>query len=131
MAFNGKKKEIDYNAIDCVIGDNSRIKGEFHTTGSAHISGQVEGKVVVEGDLFIAEPSNIQAEIKSTRLVVAGKVTGNVTAVTSLEITKTGQVNGDILSARLNIEDGAIYNGKVKISAPQSSKASWSEPTEL
>lgn len=122
MAFMGKKKdEVDYNAIDCVVGENSKIKGEFYTSGSAHISGEVEGKIKVEGALFIAESSNIQGEIEGSRVVVSGKVVGNVTARASLEITKTGKVDGDIFSAHLNIEDGAIYNGRVKIAVTNAS----------
>jgi len=135
----GAKKRDDYNAIDCVIGENSKLKGEFHTKGSMHVSGEVEGKIQADGDIFLAETASIKGDIEGARISVSGKVVGNVHAHAGIEIAKMGQVEGDINTPRLTIEDGANYKGKVNIGTLDkavSTSSAWAskkapEPAEL
>jgi cytoskeletal protein CcmA (bactofilin family) len=53
---------------------------------------------------------------------VYGKVVGNVRARGRVEITKDGSITGDIACARISIEDGAHFKGRIEID-PARSKA--------
>jgi cytoskeletal protein CcmA (bactofilin family) len=42
-------------------------------------------------------------------------VTGNLRASDRVEIKKDGSVTGDIVTARISIEDGAFFKGRIEI----------------
>ena len=44
-----------------------------------------------------------------------GKIMGNVHARGRVDIKKDGSITGDIASARISIEDGAYFKGRIEI----------------
>jgi cytoskeletal protein CcmA (bactofilin family) len=48
-------------------------------------------------------------------VVVYGKVHGNLRASDRVEIKKDGSVTGDVITARISIEDGAFFKGRIEI----------------
>ena len=59
--------------------------------------------------------AHIHGDIVAREVVVAGKVIGNVNAPDRIELKKGGSVVGDLTTARLVIEDGAIFKGTIEI----------------
>jgi len=55
--------------------------------------------------------------------VVSGKVVGNVHARGRVDIKKDGSVTGDISTARISIEDGAHFKGRIEIDPTKSQAA--------
>ncbi len=64
----------------------------------------------------------VRTEIHAGEVVVYGKVVGNLHARARVDVKKTGSVIGDILTARISIEDGAQFKGRIEI-APAKSQA--------
>jgi len=57
-------------------------------------------------------------EISSIRVgnaVVQGKIKGDVNAMGTVEISKTGEIYGEITCRKLIVNKGGIFNGKVKM----------------
>jgi len=52
-----------------------------------------------------------------------GRVVGNVHARGRVEITKEGSITGDIACARISIEDGAHFKGRIEIDPTRSRAA--------
>ncbi|PYT65552.1 MAG: hypothetical protein DMG39_28535 [Acidobacteria bacterium] len=48
-------------------------------------------------------------------MVAFGKIMGNVHARGRVDIKKDGSITGDIASARISIEDGAYFKGRIEI----------------
>ena len=109
--FGEKKEEAKKGKVETILGTGTEVKGDIHTKGSLRIEGKVNGNIKADGDLFIGESGDIQTEIEARKIVIAGKVKGNVIARDKLEILPKGRLEGDIKTAKLKIEEGAIFIG--------------------
>ena len=56
----------------------------------------------------------VQANISAREVVIMGKVTGNVECSDRVDIRSEGTLNGDVVSARISVEDGAMLRGSVQ-----------------
>ena len=105
--------------VDSVVGVKGRFKGEFTSTASLNINGEFEGKIKTNGEILVAPGGRVVGEIEGGTVIVSGRVDGNVIAKEQLEITKTGRINGDLCGGRIVIEEGASYQGRVKVEAAE------------
>jgi len=108
-----KKKGLE--GINSLIGEGTIFKGEINTSGSLRVAGEVVGKIQAKGDVFVSENGKVQGNIFADRVVVAGEVEGNIKSRNGLEITKTGRVDGEVVCDKLLIEEGSVYQGRVKV----------------
>jgi cytoskeletal protein CcmA (bactofilin family) len=96
------------------IGKSVIIKGELSGSEDLTIEGQVEGKIELkENVLTIGANGKIRAQVFAKALIVQGEVSGNITATEKVEIRDGGSVDGDIVSPRVAIADGAHFRGSV------------------
>lgn len=98
------------------IGKSLHMKGEITGSEDLLIDGEVEGTIVLEDNsLTIGPNGNVQANVKAKSIVVLGHLTGNVRCSERVEIRKTGLLEGDLSTARIVIEDGAVFRGSIDI----------------
>ena len=95
-----------------VVGRGARVDGTVVSAGSLRIDGQVTGKIVADGDVILAPPSEVEAEIEGQNVVVAGRFKGNITARAKAELAQGGRVEGDIQSKVLVVGEGAVFSGQ-------------------
>ncbi len=116
--FSGEGKQHSPGAVDSLIGEKAKFKGEIITAGSISVNGEFEGKLTSQGEVILGSTSKVSGTIQGSAVVVSGKVEGNIIAAQHLEITKSGKVNGDLTGGRIVIEEGSSYRGRVKVQAP-------------
>ena len=63
--------------------------------------------------LTIGPNGRIKAQVFAKSVIVLGEVTGNVTASDKVDIRDNGSVDGDIVSPRVAIAEGAHFRGSV------------------
>ena len=96
------------------IGKSVVIKGELSGSEDLTIEGQVEGKIELKDHLLTIGPNGrIKAQIFAKTVIVLGEVNGNVSASEKVEIRDGGSVDGDIVSPRVAIAEGAHFRGSV------------------
>jgi cytoskeletal protein CcmA (bactofilin family) len=97
-AENGNNGQ-ERNSI--VLGPKDRLIGQLFIEGDLRVSGTVEGTLEATGDIEISG---------------AGKVNGDVTAYNRLTVgSDASLIAGDVRVARLTVEDGATFSGKVSM----------------
>jgi cytoskeletal protein CcmA (bactofilin family) len=105
------------------IGKSVVIKGELNGSEDLTIEGHVEGTIQLrEHVLTIGPNGRIKAQVFAKSVIVLGEVTGNVTASDKVDIRDAGSVDGDIISPRVAIAEGAHFRGSVDMqrkSGPQ------------
>ena len=102
------------------IGKSIVFKGDLSGDEDLQIDGQVEGGVqLANHQLTIGETGRVQAQLYAKSVIVIGHVTGNITATERVEIQVNGIVEGDVHTPRLIVADGAVLNGGVEMSKPQ------------
>ena len=98
------------------LGASIQIKGEVTGTEDLHIDGIVEGPIRLKGhELTVGPAAQLTSEIHAGDVIAFGKIMGNVHARGRVDIKKDGSITGDISSARISIEDGAYFKGRIEI----------------
>jgi len=117
------------SAVAATIGQGIRIKGEVTGTEDLFVDGYVEGKLNLAADcsLTIGPNGNIKADLVAREIIVRGKVEGKVIARDKLQIGSTGEINGEVQTGRLAIEDGATLRGKVEAGRMETQKTAESK----
>src|SRR5436309_13907865 len=98
------------------IGKSLVIKGEVTGSESLYIDGRVEGSINLAGNrVTVGRNGVVAANINAREIVVIGKVRGNLTASDRADIRSDSSLTGDVVAARISIEDGAVLNGGMDI----------------
>jgi len=96
------------------IGKSIIVKGELSGSEDLTIEGQVEGKIELRDHVLTIGPNGkIKAQVFAKAVVVLGHVTGNVTATEKVDVRENGSVEGDLLSPRVAIAEGAHFRGSI------------------
>jgi len=108
------------------IGKSVVIKGELNGSEDLTIEGHVEGTIQLRDHVLTIGPNGrIKAQVFAKSVIVLGEVTGNVTASEKVDIRDNGSVDGDIISPRVAIAEGAHFRGSVDMQRkgqPQAAK---------
>jgi cytoskeletal protein CcmA (bactofilin family) len=103
------------------LGAGLQIKGHITGTESLQIDGRVDGPITLHGhELTVSRSAQVNSEIHAGQLVVHGKVVGNVYAHDRVDVKTDGSIIGDISTARISIEDGAHFKGRIEIDPTKS-----------
>ena len=102
----------DIQSISTILGNETVFKGTMRFNKPLKIDGKYEGKIESDGFLYIEDGAEVRADIKVASIVVGGIVYGDIEAYEKLEMLETGQVVGNIRTARLKIADGVRFEGK-------------------
>ena len=101
------------------IGKSLRLKGEITGSEDLLIDGEVEGTIELkENSLTVGPNGSVKADVSARSIIVMGHLRGNVRAGEKIEICKTGSLEGDLSTARIVIEDGAVFRGSIDIVKP-------------
>lgn len=115
-----------------VIGKSVVIRGEISAKEDLYLDCDIEGAITLSDSCLTLGPeARIVANVTVRDLVVFGSLSGNIQASGRVELRQSASVTGDIVAARLSIEESAILKGRVElktgstqqVSAPQKTSA--------
>jgi cytoskeletal protein CcmA (bactofilin family) len=90
------------------------MKGELSGSEDLAVEGTVEGTIELRDNVLTIGPNGrVKAQIFAKTVIVLGTVTGNITASDRVDIRDAGSVDGNIVSPRVAIADGAHFRGSV------------------
>lgn len=101
---------------ESTIDSSSAFDGVLRTAHNLRIEGQAKGEVYCDGTLYIAEGGMVDARVVSANITVAGGLTGEILCQGKLQLLPTGRVSGRVATASLIIQEGAIYEGELRMS---------------
>jgi cytoskeletal protein CcmA (bactofilin family) len=113
MAKNNDHKV--HEKIVTTLGKETNFNGILRFKESLKIDGRFEGEIESPGFLYIENGATVTADIKVGAVVIGGVVRGNIEASDRLEMLATGKVFGNIRTAKLNIADGVVFEGKCEM----------------
>ncbi len=100
-----------------VIEINAKMQGtlSFKDPVNLKITGRFEGTLEVKGTLTIGDTASVEAHINGENVVIAGKVKGDVIAKKMLVLMPTAVLSGNISTPKLNIVEGAVFQGNCRM----------------
>src|SRR3989338_1860055 len=95
-------------AEDKILDVDARMQGTivFKDPVNLRINGSFEGKLETCGNLTIGENANVKADIQGDRIIIAGKVVGNLIATESISLIPPAVVQGNIQTPVLSVTQG-------------------------
>jgi cytoskeletal protein CcmA (bactofilin family) len=100
------------------IGKSISIKGDVSGDEDTVVEGRIEGSIQLGNHHLTVGPNGVvKGEIHAKQVTVVGKVKGNVSASERIELSNSGRVDGDLQSPRLQVHEGAQFNGRVSMKA--------------
>lgn len=109
------------------VGHVSRaivIKGEVTGNEDLFIDGEVKGTIrLADGNLTVGPNGRVTADIDAREVTVHGKVTGTLRGRERVQIGRTGDAEGDIVTRRIAIEEGALFHGKIDVVRTEEARA--------
>lgn len=93
------------------LDQGSKVSGKLTFEGPARIDGQIDGEISAKDSVIIGESAVVTAQIKAASVVVAGKVSGDITASQRIEIRPSAKVLGNLTSPVLVVHEGAVFEG--------------------
>ena len=110
------------------LGRTLSLKGELAGNEELLVDGEFEGTIDLgESSLTVGPQGRVQADVRAREIIIEGTVRGNLRAADRLQISKSGNVVGDLVAARIVIEDGAYFKGSIDIQKPEEQKARRAE----
>lgn len=98
-----------------VLGEDTEFSGTMKYRKVVHINGRYTGKIIAESVLVISENAHVEADVKVNVLILAGTLKGEVEAKEKVDILPTGKLYGNIITAKLKIADGVVFDGTCKM----------------
>ena len=117
-------------SFETIIGPATEVHGRLVANESLRIDGRVIGNIEARQgksvSIALGRTGAVQGDIFAFRVLVAGKVEGNIYATERVEFHQTAQVRGDVTYGSIGIEHGArviglVIQGVDKKSANQAS----------
>jgi excisionase family DNA binding protein len=106
MAF---KKKLEEKILDVDAAMQGTLS--FKDPVNLRINGKFEGTLVTKGNLTIGPTAIVLADISGDNIIIGGKIKGRVTARERLTLLPSAVVEGDVFPAKLNVAEGAIFEG--------------------
>lgn len=104
-------RRIDEKRLDTVLAEDISFEGDVSFSKPLMIKGAFRGSINATGNLYIDSNAVVNAEISAQSVVVRGKVKGNITALSKVELLGTAEVFGDITAPRIVMEPGCLFDG--------------------
>ncbi len=114
-----------------VIGPRIRIKGDISGDENLVVEGKVNGKIRLKShNVQIGETGQVHADVFAKTIKVAGEVRGDLNATEKVVISRTGNIQGNIIAPRMTLEDGAIFKGSIDMDPSEPEKAKVAKPAK-
>jgi cytoskeletal protein CcmA (bactofilin family) len=97
--------------MNTIIGKDTLVTGTIDVKGALRIDGSVKGKVICTDCVTVGATGTVEADIESVTAVIAGKLSGNVVSSEKTELQAKCELEGDIRTKSLVIEQGAVFCG--------------------
>ncbi|NLC93515.1 MAG: polymer-forming cytoskeletal protein [Treponema sp.] len=107
--------DLEDELFDTVMEDDISFSGNIKMIKPFLVRGRINGTIDTSSDLVIDTNSLVDANINAERVLIKGKVVGNVVSRKLVFITSTGSLDGDITTQKVVLEPGCNFTGKCQM----------------
>jgi cytoskeletal protein CcmA (bactofilin family) len=109
-------REIKEGNLSGFVGSGTVVTGEANFKAMMRVDGHLSGRInSTSGTLIVGANGKVDANIEVAIAIVHGSVNGDIIATQRLELGRAAKLNGNIQTASLMIEPGALFEGSCKM----------------
>ena len=101
--------------VESTIGEHTTFDGTFKSESSIRIRGSVQGELESQRSVLVETQANVNAKVTAASVIIAGQVNGQIICSGRVEIRPSGRVIGEINAGTLIMEEGAFFEGNLKM----------------
>jgi len=105
----------EQSEITAFLGKGTEFKGVLSFEGTIRVDGKIEGEIVSKDTLIAGDGAYLQGEISVGSLISSGKITGNINASQKVHLLAPANIQGNIKTPKLIIEEGVTFDGKCEM----------------
>lgn len=118
LGINSSNKTQNSNGSSVnLIGSGTKIVGDINSNGDVRIDGHLIGNLVTTGKFVLGANGLVEGNVTSPNADVSGEIKGTVNINEMLLLKSTSKISGDIITGKLMIEPGAMFNGTCNMGA--------------
>lgn len=99
------------------ISHDTSMVGDIKTNGDIRIDGNLSGSITAKGKVVIGGTGRIEGEVLCQNANVSGEIKGKIQVAELLSLQASAKIQGDVVTGKLVVENGAMWNGTVKMGA--------------
>ncbi len=125
MSLFGNKPEKETEQVSNernIIGKGTTITGNIETFGNIRIDGRLNGNIKSKSKVALGQGSTVEGNILAQNAEIEGEVIGKLEVSDILILHPTAVIQGDIITAKLVIKSGAVFNGSCQMGAKAANK---------
>ena len=112
-----KKAAEEMTNSSNTIGKGTYLEGNVETYGNIRIEGKVTGNIKSKSKVALGPQSHVEGNILAQNADIEGEVKGKIEVSELLVLKATAIINGDIITGKMVVEPGAVFNGTCKMGA--------------
>jgi cytoskeletal protein CcmA (bactofilin family) len=116
-----KQAENLLNTVN-LIAASTKLTGDIITESDIRIDGMLKGNLTTSGRLIIGQSGSILGEVSCKMAEIEGTVDGKISVAELLSLKATSNLKGEVATAQLMIEPGAVFSGNCKMEQTTSNK---------
>ena len=116
--FSKDKKELEEisNASNH-LGKGTIISGNIESYGNIRIEGEITGDLITKSKVVLGDSAKVLGKVLAQNAEISGEIKGTIEVSELLILKPTAVINGDIITNKLVVENGAQFNGTCKMGA--------------
>ncbi len=112
---DAKREQAEMSSSSTQIMKGTTVEGNIETFGNVRIEGKILGNIKSKSKIALGDSSFVEGNIISQNAEIAGEVKGTVEVSDILTLKATANIKGDIITGKLIVEAGAVWNGTIKM----------------
>lgn len=100
-----------------IIGKGTVIEGNIDTVGNISVDGKLIGNLKTKSKINLGHTADIEGNVYAQNAEIAGHIKGVLEVSELLILKPTSVIDGDIITNKLKVEEGAVINGSCKMGA--------------
>lgn len=114
--------------VESTIGEHTTVDGTFKSENSIRVRGTVQGEIESKRTIWVEKSANVTAKVTAESVTVAGQINGQIFCAGRVEIRPSGRVSGEINAGTLIMQEGAFFEGNLKMAGRPSGSGEGTEP---
>ena len=115
-------KFFSSHSVD-VIEKSTKIIGNIFSKADFRIDGEVEGNITTSGKVVVGNNGKISGKLNCSNADISGNISGNIEVNETLSLMSDSYVQGEIITGKLSVEEGAQVDATISMKSSKKLKA--------